>query len=390
MTRLRWLTAGESHGPALIVIIEGVPAGLALSEEHIASELARRQKGYGRGGRMKIEQDRAVIEAGVRNGETLGSPIALRIENRDFANWRGRMGAERFEREPEPVTLPRPGHADLAGSLKYDRRDARDILERASARETAARTAAGAIAKALLAQCGIELCSRVRSIAGVLDESECDTNTLFEQRAMIEASSLRVLSSESEARMREKIRALAHEGDTAGGVVEVVARGVLAGLGSHTQWDRRLDGRIAQAMMSVQAIKSVEIGDGWAGADRPGSAVHDPIAYDASTQRFARATNHAGGIEGGISNGEPIVVRAAMKPIATLKSALPSADLRTKAHAAAAHERSDVCAVPAAAVVLEAMLALVLADCVLEKHGADSMRELVRTVQSWREQLRQY
>ncbi|MFO0561532.1 MAG: chorismate synthase [Polyangiales bacterium] len=390
MTRLRWLTAGESHGPALTVIIEGVPAGLSLSEEQIASELARRQKGYGRGGRMKIEQDRAVIEAGVRNGETLGSPITLRIENRDFANWRGRMGAERFESEPEPVTLPRPGHADLAGALKYDRRDARDILERASARETAARTAAGAVAKALLAQCGIELCSRVRSIAGLRDERECSVDAVFEQRATIEASSLRVLSSECEARMREKILALAHEGDTAGGVVEVLARGVLAGLGSHTQWDRRLDGRIAQAMMSVQAIKAVEIGDGWAGADRPGSAVHDPIAYDASTQRFARATNHAGGIEGGISNGEPIVVRAAMKPIATLKSALPSADLRTKAHAAAAHERSDVCAVPAAAVVLEAMLALVLADCVLEKHGADSMRELVRTVRSWREQLQHY
>lgn len=390
MTRLRWITAGESHGPALTVIIEGVPAGLSISEEQIASELARRQKGYGRGGRMKIEQDRAVIEAGVRNGETLGSPIALRIENRDFANWRGRMGAERFEREPEPVTLPRPGHADLAGSLKYDRRDARDILERASARETAARTAAGAVAKALLAQCEIELCSRVRSIAGIGDERECSIESLFEQRATIEASSLRVLSAEAEERMRAKILALAHEGDTAGGVVEVVARGALAGLGSHTQWDRRLDGRIAQAMMSVQAIKAVEIGDGWAAADRPGSAVHDPIAYDASAQRFARATNHAGGIEGGISNGEPIVVRAAMKPIATLKSALPSADLRSKTAANAAHERSDVCAVPAAAVVLEAMLALVLADCVLEKHGGDSMRELVRAVQSWREQLRSF
>jgi chorismate synthase len=372
------------------VIIEGVPAGLALSEEQIASELARRQKGYGRGGRMKIEQDRAVIEAGVRNGETLGSPITLRIENRDFANWRGRMGAERFETEPEPVTLPRPGHADLAGSLKYDRRDARDILERASARETAARTAAGAVAKALLAQCDIELCSRVCSIAGVRDETAYSVDAIFEQRATIEASSLRVLSSESEARMREKILALAHQGDTAGGVIEVIARGVHAGLGSHTQWDRRLDGRIAQAMMSVQAIKAVEIGDGWAAAECAGSAVHDPIGYDASTRRFVRSTNHAGGIEGGISNGEPIIVRAAMKPIATLKRALPSVDLRTKAHASAAHERSDVCAVPAAAVVLEAMLALVLADCVLEKHGGDSMRELVRTVRAWREQLHGY
>lgn len=384
------MTAGESHGPALVVIVEGVPAGLAVSEEAIAIDLARRQKGYGRGGRMKIESDRAIIEAGVRNGETLGSPIALRIENRDFANWKGRMGAERFEHEPDPLTLPRPGHADLAGALKYDRRDARDILERASARETAARTAAGAIARALLAACEIELCSRVRSIAGVEDESDPSVDAVFAARAQIEASSLRVLSSAAEERMRERILALAHAGDTAGGVVEVLARGVPAGLGSHVHWDRKLDGRIAHALMSVQAIKAVEIGDGWSAAGAAGSAVHDPIGYAATEQRFTRASNRAGGVEGGISNGEPIVARAAMKPIATLKRALASADLRSKEPAPAAHERSDVCAVPAAAVVLEAMLALVLADALLEKHGGDSLRELTRNVRSYREQLRAY
>jgi chorismate synthase len=390
MTRLRWLTAGESHGPALTVIVEGVPAGLALDAEQIARELARRQKGYGRGGRMKIESDRAAIEAGVRNGESIGSPIALRIENKDFANWRGRMGPERFEREPEPVTLARPGHADLAGALKYDRADARDILERASARETAARTGAGAIARALLAACGIDVCSRVRSIAGVADPAEPSVEELFARRDAIEESSLRVLTASAEESMRQRIHSLSHDGDTAGGVVEVVARGALAGLGSHVQWDRKLDGRIAQAMMSVQAIKAVEIGDGWAAASFAGSQVHDPIGYAPDARRFTRASNHAGGIEGGMSNGEPIVVRAAMKPIATLKRALASADLRSKEAAPAAHERSDVCAVPAAAVVLEAMLCLVLADAVLEKHGGDSMRELLRNVRAYADQLRDY
>jgi chorismate synthase len=384
------MTAGESHGPALTVVVEGVPAGLALSATVIDADLARRQRGYGRGGRMKIERDAAAIEGGVRDERTLGSPIALRIENRDFANWRGRMGPERFEQPPEPVTLPRPGHADLAGALKYDVRDARDVLERASARETAARTAAGAVARALLRACGVEVCSRVRSIAGERDPSEPTVEELFAARERIEESSLRVLSPEAEERMRTRIHDLSHRGDTAGGVVEVVARGVLPGLGSHVQWDRRLDGRIAQGMLSVQAMKAVEIGDGWAGADRPGSAVHDPIGYDAEDRRFTRTSNHAGGIEGGISNGEPVVVRVAMKPIATLRAALPSADLRSKEGAPAAHERSDVCAVAAAGVILEATLCLVLADALLEKHGGDSMTELLRNLRSYREQLREY
>ncbi len=384
------MTAGESHGPALVAIVEGVPAGLALEAAQIDADLARRQKGYGRGGRMKIERDRVELIAGVRNGETIGSPIALQIANKDFENWRGRMGPERFEVAPEPVTLPRPGHADLAGALKYDRRDARDILERASARETAARTAAGAVARALLLAAGVEVCSRVRSIAGVFDPSEPSVDELFDGRATIEASELRVLSPSIEQPMREAILERAHAGDTAGGTIEVVARGVLPGLGSHAQWDRRLDGRIAQAMLSVQAIKAVEIGDGWSAADWPGSAVHDPIGYDSSNRRFARTSNHAGGLEGGMSNGEPIVVRAAMKPIATLRSKLPSADLHSKIAALAAHERSDVCAVPAAAVVLEAALCLVLATALLEKHGGDSMGELLRNVARYKSQLEEY
>jgi chorismate synthase len=384
------MTAGESHGPALLVVVEGVPAGLGLSRAKIDEDLARRQRGYGRGGRMKIERDTVALEAGVRGGETLGSPIAMRIENRDFASWNGRMGPDPFDAPPAPLTLPRPGHADLAGSLKYDRADARDILERASARETAARTAAGAVARALLASCGVEVCSRVLSIAGERDESALSVDELFDARARIEASSLRVASDECEARMRERILALSHEGDTAGGVIEVVARGVLPGLGSHAQWDRKLDGRIAQAMLSVQAMKAVEIGDGWSAAELPGSRVHDPIGYDRDARRFTRASNHAGGVEGGMSNGEPIVVRVAMKPIATLRAALASADLRSKEPAPAAHERSDVCAVPAAGVVLEASLCLVLADAVLEKFGADSMTELARNVAGYRSQLERY
>jgi chorismate synthase len=390
MTTLRYLTAGESHGPALVTIIEGIPAQLALRAEHIDADLARRQRGYGRGGRMKIETDRVHIDAGVRNGHTLGSPIALRIENRDFANWQGRMGAEPFDVPPVPVTLPRPGHADLAGALKFATHDARDILERASARETAMRVAAGAVARTLLRAIDIELASRVVSIAGITDARDYAPGEIVSARDRIEASSLRCLDEAHEARMRDEIHRLSHAGDTAGGVVEVVALGVLPGLGSHTQWDRRLDGRIAGAVTSVQAIKAVEIGDGWAAASKPGSAVHDAIGYDTRARRFTRASNHAGGIEGGMSNGEPIVIRAAMKPIATLRDALPSADLVTKADARANVERSDVCAVPAAGVVVEAVLAWVLAQAVLEKFGGDSMPELLTNVRAYRDALRDY
>lgn len=387
MGRFRFLTAGESHGPGLVVIVEGTPAGLLLRAADIDRELSRRQAGYGRGGRMKIERDRCDIEAGVRGGETLGAPIALRIVNRDYDNWRGRMGPEPFEAPPEPLTLPRPGHADLAGALKYDRHDARDVLERASARETAARVAAGAVARVLLRACGVELASRVVSIAGERDEAERTPHEVLAARGVVEASDLRAIDPEHAARMRAKILALSHAGDSAGGLIEAVALGVPPGLGSHVQWDRRLDGRIAQAVMSIPAIKALEVGEGWSAADRPGSLVHDPIGYDGLARRFVRATNRAGGIEGGMSNGEPVVVRAAMKPIATLRAALPSVDLRTKTPAAAAFERSDVCAVPAAAVVLEAMLAIVLADALLEKFGGDSMKELLRNIAGYRAQL---
>jgi chorismate synthase len=374
------------------VIVEGFPSGIAVSAAAIDLELRRRQLGYGRGGRMKIESDSVVIESGVRGGESLGSPITLRIENKDFANWKGRMGAERFEEVPAAVTLPRPGHADLAGVLKYDRTDARDILERASARETAARTAVGALAKILLRDCGIKLMGRVCSI-GTLVDRDADELTVAQRFALvdtIEASSVRVCSPDVETAMRALILETSHRGDTLGGVIEVLADGVPPGLGSHVHWDRRLDGRIAQAAMSIQAIKAVEIGDGWAAACHLGSLVHDPIAYDSEQRMFTRSSNHAGGIEGGMSNGQPICVRAAMKPIATLKRPLASADLRTKEQLPAAHERSDVCAVPAASVVLEAMVAIVLADATLEKFGSDSRRELLRSVSAYQQQLREY
>ena len=367
MPRLRWLTGGESHGPALTVLIDGIPGGLALLADDIDVHLAARQRGYGRGGRMKIESDRVIFQGGVRHGKTLGSTIALRIDNLDFANWTERMSPAPSDAPGEPLTRPRPGHADLAGGLKYDTHDLRDILERASARETAARTAAGAVARKLLSAIGIELRSRVTRI-GPIDASVED----------------------AEEAMHKAIHDAGRSGDTLGGVFEVTATGVPPGLGSHVQWDRKLDGLLAQAFMSIQAIKGVEIGAGFAAAAERGSAVHDAIAYDASTRTFSRATNRAGGIEGGISTGEPIVVHAAMKPISTLKRALPSVDIRTKEPFEAAHERSDICAVPAAAIVGEAMMALVLADVVLDKFGGDSLTELLANVASYRGRVKAY
>lgn len=388
MPHLRWLTSGESHGPALSVIVDGVPAGLSLGAEAINRDLARRQLGYGRGGRMKIERDRALIEGGVRGGETLGAPIGLRIENRDFANWQGRMGAEVFEAAPAPLSTPRPGHADLAGALKFDRRDVRDVLERASARETAARVAAGAVARALLAAVEVRVASRVCAIGGVEDPTEVDPRQWClpgPGRDALEASSLRVLSAEAEEAMREAIHSVSHEGDTLGGVVEVVALGLPVGLGSYTQWDRKLDARLAGAVMSVHAIKAVELGDGWAAAGRRGSAVHDPITRQHG--RYLRTQNVAGGLEGGVTNGEALTLRAAMKPISTLRRPLPSVDLLTHRPVDANTERSDLCAVPAAGVVVEAMVCLVLADALLEKCGGDSMRELLRNVEAVRQQM---
>lgn len=385
MRHFRWMTGGESHGPRLTAIIEGLPAGLPLLAEHIDEDLGRRQRGYGRGARMKIEQDRVQFTAGVRGGETLGSPLVLQVENRDFANWTERMRAAPFSGEPpEALVRPRPGHADLAGGLKYDRRDLRDILERASARETAARTAVGGVAKRLLAEIGVQVVAHVTRIGDVQADPPGEIGCA-ELRARARASDLACLDDAAAERMRAAIREAAHAGDTLGGAFEVRAYGVPAGLGSHVHWDRKLDGRLAQAMMSIQAIKAVEIGEGfWAGSAR-GSQVHDEIEYRAPA--FVRPSNRAGGLEGGISNGSEVWCRAVMKPIATLKKALRSVDIRDKQPFEAAFERSDVCAVSAASVVGEAMMAIVLADAVLEKFGGDSLGELTRNVAGYRAQI---
>ena len=387
MSRLRWLTAGESHGPSLTILIEGIPAGLSLSAETINDDLARRQRGYGRGGRMKIETDTVKISAGVRGGVTLGSPIVLSIENRDFANWQGRMGAEPFETPPEALTRPRPGHADLAGGLKFGHADLRNVLERASARETASRVAAGAICRAFLRELEIEVFAHVVSIGA---ETALPSGTPAELRQKARASEMACADLDAEARMRTAIHQASHAGDTLGGVFEVVASGVPAGLGSHVQWDLRLDGRLAQALMSIPAIKGVEIGLGFEAARRSGSQVHDPIGFDSAQQSFTRPSNGAGGLEGGISNGSPIVCRAAMKPISTLKKALPSVDIHSKQSTDAAFERSDVCAVPAASVVGEAMVLLVLCDAVREKFGGDSLREVLHNVNGYKLGVREF
>ncbi|MFO0756015.1 MAG: chorismate synthase [Byssovorax sp.] len=388
MTRLAWSTAGESHGPELCALVEGIPAGMPLLAGEIDADLARRQRGYGRGGRMKIESDRCRLVAGVRGGETLGSPIALIIENRDHASWTGRMGAEPFATPPEPLTRPRPGHADLAGGLKYDRHDLRDILERASARETAARVAVGAVCRKLLLLAGIEIFAHVVSIGPVT--ASPGERSLAEIRERARASDLACADPEAEAAMRAAILEAAHAGDTLGGVFEVIATGLPPGLGSHVQWDRKLDGRLAQALMSIHAIKGVEIGLGFEAARRRGSEVHDPIGYDGDARAFTRPSNRAGGLEGGITNGMPLVCRAAMKPIATLKQALPSVDVRTKEAFSAAFERSDVCAVAAASVVGEAMVAITVAGALLEKVGGDSLGEVLRNLDGYRAAVAAY
>jgi chorismate synthase len=377
----RFTTAGESHGEGMYVIVEGVPAGLPLAPDDVARDLARRQLGYGRGGRMKIERDTGRIVAGVRLGETIGSPVAIAIPNRDHANWQVAMSVEprpdAEEDELRRVLLPRPGHADLVGLLKYDRRDARDILERASARETSARVAAGAIARRLLGELEIGIGSHVVAIgsarADVQGEEISDLNRISDP------SDVRCIDEEASDRMRAAIAKAASNGDTLGGVFEVVARGVPVGLGSHVSWDRRLDARIGAAMLSIQAMKGVEIGLGFEAAGLPGSLVHDEISVDPAQRRaggFRRHRNSAGGLEGGMTTGEPLVVRVAMKPLSSLTRPLSSVDLATGETAEAVRERSDVCAVPAAAVVGEAMLAIVLADALLEKYGSDSMEEL--------------
>ena len=383
------MTAGESHGPRLVALVEGIPAGLPLLASDIDEDLARRQRGYGRGGRMKIETDRVEFGGGVRDGATLGSPIAMTIVNRDHQNWLDRMSPGPLPAPAEPLTRPRPGHADLAGGIKYDRKDPRDVLERASAREsareTASRTAVGAVAKKLLGAVGIDVFAHVVAI-GLVKAAKLEFSPA-ELEARARASDLACADPEAEVLMKDAIRETAHAGDTLGGVFEVVATGVPSGLGAHVQWDRKLDGRLAQALMSIQAIKGVEVGDGWKAAKSRGLQVHDAIYYDAGLRRFTRTNNRAGGLEGGISNGEAVVCRAAMKPIATLKRALPSVDIHTKEAFDAAHERSDICAVAAASIVGEAMVAITLCDALLGKFGGDSLRELVRNVDADRAQV---
>ena len=382
---LRFLTAGESHGQALVVIVEGVPAGLRITADEIAVDLARRQLGYGRGRRMAIEQDRAEILSGVRRGETLGSPIALLIRNRDWVNWQHSMSVEATPDESlpgarrAPVTRPRPGHADLSGGLKYGRTDLRDILERASARETAARVAAGAVARALLAHVGIRIASHVFEIGGAALKDPLAIP--FDRIAALAATDdVRCVDADVAAAMRGTIDAAREAGDTVGGGFEVVAHSVPPGLGSYVHWDRKLDGRLAQALMSIHAIKGVGVGRGADVGHLPGSRVHDEIVSTleptGTVPGLARPTNNAGGLEGGVTNGEDVRVTAWMKPISTLMKPLRSVDLRTMAEAPAAIERSDVCAVPAAAVVGEAMVSLVLADALLEKFGADNISDI--------------
>jgi len=389
---LRFTTAGESHGKALVVIVEGLPAGLPVSAGQVDRELGRRMQGYGRGARMKIERDRIEWLAGVRAGETLGSPVAMMIPNLDWDNWVDVMAAEGTpgDLRRRRVTRPRPGHADLVGVLKYDRLDARDILERASARETAARVAAGALARRLLEEFGVEIGSHVVSLGGVVATGSRQPATGSRQLPVplneaADRSEVRVLDPDVEAAIIARIDEAKKAGDTLGGEIEVVARGVVLGLGSHTSWDRKLDGRLAGMLMSIPAVKGVEIGMGFTAARVPGSEVHDPIESDAqggpaSDPRggFRRLTNNAGGLEGGMTTGEPLVVRVAMKPISTLMTPLKTVDLVTGSSANAQSERSDVTAVPAMGVIAEALVALVLADAMLEKFGGDSLAELRR------------
>ena len=385
MRHLRLTTGGESHGPGLTATLLGLPAGLDVDLALLARDLARRQHGFGRGRRMQIERDAAEIHGGVRGGVTLGSPLVLWIANRDYASWQAAMGAAAVDpqkAEARRLKTPRPGHADLAGGLKYLRHDLRDVLERASARETAARVAAGAFAKMLLADFGIELRSGVRSLGPV--GADAAVPTWSDLLRMDDASPLRAIDPALEPEMLRQVEIARDAGDTLGGTVTVIAHGVPAGLGSHTHWDEKLDGRLAQAVMSVPAVKAVEIGAAIAASRGPGSAAHDAIELapagapeaGGAGHRFARPTNRAGGLEGGVTNGQDVVVTAYKKPIATLRRGLPSVDLDTLAPQTSQYERSDVTALPAAGVIGEAMVALVLADALLEKLGGDSMREL--------------
>lgn len=378
---LRYLNAGESHGKYLLAILEGMPAGLPLTAEEVNHDLIRRQKGYGRGGRMRVEEDRVEFACGVRKGHTLGNPIGLLIPNKDWDNWKEVMAVEPGPVSAEKVvTRPRPGHADLVGAIKYGHRDIRNVLEKASARETAIRVAVGGIAKALLGRFGMRILSYTTEIGGVIAPRGDDPFQAFERA---EASEVRSPDPEAGAKMIEGIRTAKHRGDTLGGVFEVVVTNPPIGLGSYAQWDRRLGARLAMAVMSIQAMKGVEIGMGFEAARRFGSEVHDDIYYDQTRQAFIRKTNNAGGLEGGITNGEPIVLRVAMKPISTLYSPKRSVDIETKEPFDATVERSDICTVPAAGVVGEAAVAFELADAMIEKFGGDSVVEMKRNYDAY-------
>jgi chorismate synthase len=396
---LRFLTAGESHGPALTAIVEGMPASVPLLAEHVDVHLARRQQGYGRGGRMKIETDRATFSSGVRHGLTMGGPITMTVPNRDYESWGDVMNPapvppyEQNSVKTRPITTPRPGHVDYAGGLKYglledpERADMRNILERASARETTMRVAVGSLARRLLEECGVFIASHIVEIGGERASSTSLTPAR-EINALADASPVRCLDKDAEARMISKIDEAQKNGDTVGGVFEVVADGLPVGLGSHVHWDRKLDGRLAGALMSIHAMKGVEIGLGFETARRFGSQTHDPFGKGAVSGRdpLSRPSNNAGGLEGGVTNGEPLICRVAMKPISTLMKALPSVNISSGEETGAHVERSDYCAVPAAGVVGEAMVALVLADALLETFGGDTLAEIQARVDARRAQ----
>ncbi|HEY0263804.1 MAG TPA: chorismate synthase [Granulicella sp.] len=390
---LRFSTAGESHGEGLVALVSGMPAGVPVDQERISHELWRRQQGYGRGGRMRIERDAAHILSGVRHGKTIGSPIAMTIANNDWKNWTEILPVETGDpAKHKAVASPRPGHADLAGALKYDFPDARYVLERASARESAARVAAGAIAKGLLRELGIEVASHVIRVG----KAELDRPATWEEIAALQSKEpvlLNCVDEASEVRMKAEVDAVLRTGDTVGGVFEVVVHGLPPGVGTHVNWDERMDGLLAQAVMSLQAVKAVEIGRGVTAAESVGSAVHDAISYEGSAEdftKFSREQNNAGGLEGGISNGEDVIVRGYLKPISTLRRPLGSVSFETREPVKASYERSDVCVVPAAGVAAEAMVALTVARLVLDKFGGDSLRETRRNFNSYVEQIRNF
>jgi chorismate synthase len=388
----RFVTAGESHGQALIAWVSGVPAGVPVDFEFVQRELHRRQLGYGRGGRQKIEKDRVEFLSGVRHGQTIGAPIALRIENRDWANWEKALPVENFPDSAgaeRRLTAPRPGHADLAGSMKFNLHDARYILERASARETAARVAAGSISKLLLRQFECEVLSHVISVGKARLSRSASWSEIQAVCGNLD-SPLRCIDSGTEAQMKGEVDAVHRAGNTVGGIFEVVAHNVVTGLGSHAQWDEKLDARLAQAVMSIQAVKGVEIGAGIAAATSYGSEVMDEIGYDNSAKRFTRPSNRAGGLEGGITNGQDVIVRGYLKPISTLRTPLSTADMVTKQPISAAYERSDVCVVPAGGIAGEAMVSIVLTQAMVEKFGGDSLGEMRRNFDGYSRQLKEF